>query len=191
MSGATLTVEVPVAGTLENLARLKSALTEPRDLLAQLGEYLLGSTKDRFKAQTDPQGQHWRALSPRYLAAKKRNRDKILTASGLLRDQMAFQIEADAVLVGSNLKYAGIHQFGGTFEIPPRSQHVFRKANSRSGRVRRLFAKKDAEGSVAQRVTLPAVKISIPARPYLGMSAADRSEVVERTRLFLLGQLTL
>ncbi|MFG9881714.1 phage virion morphogenesis protein [Pseudomonas aeruginosa] len=49
-------------------------------------------------AQRAPDGTPWAALSPRYQARKRRNRDKILTASGDLR-KLAGQVEGDTLLL--------------------------------------------------------------------------------------------
>ena len=87
---------------------------------------------------------------------KRRNKNRILTLNGYLRGQMTWQLVGDrTVEIGSNLPYAAVHQFGAT--IKPRAAKVL------------MFW-----GHVAKSVT-------IPARPYLGLSDEDRSEIVERT----------
>ena len=141
---------------IEHLSGLVDAINDPSPLLAELGEYGLRSTRARFKTQTAPDGTAWAALQPRYQKEKRRNKNLILTLNGYLRGQMTWQLVGDrTVEIGSNLPYAAVHQFGAT--IKPRAAKVL------------MF-----RGHVAKSVT-------IPARPYLGLSDEDRSEIVGRT----------
>ena len=95
-------------------------------------------------------------MQPWYQKEKRRNKNRILTLNGYLRGQMTWQLVGDrTVEIGSNLPYAAVHQFGAT--IKPRAAKVL------------MF-----RGHVAKSVT-------IPARPYLGLSDEDRSEIVGRT----------
>lgn len=141
---------------IEHLSGLVDAINDPSPLLAELGEYGLRSTRARFKTQTAPDGIAWAALQPWYQKEKRRNKNRILTLNGYLRGQMTWQLVGDrTVEIGSNLPYAAVHQFGAT--IKPRAAKVL------------MF-----RGHVAKSVT-------IPARPYLGLSDEDRSEIVGRT----------
>ena len=141
---------------IEHLSGLVDAINDPSPLLAELGEYGLRSTRARFKTQTAPDGTAWAALQPWYQKDKRRNKNRILTLNGYLRGQMTWQLVGDrTVEIGSNLPYAAVHQFGAT--IKPRAAKVL------------MF-----RGHVAKSVT-------IPARPYLGLSDEDRSEIVGRT----------
>ena len=141
---------------IEHLSGLVDAINDPSPLLAELGEYGLRSTRARFKTQTAPDGTAWAALQPWYQKDKRRNKNRILTLNGYLRGQMTWQLVGDrTVEIGSNLPYAAVHQFGAT--IKPRAAKVL------------IF-----RGHAAKSVT-------IPARPYLGLSDADQNELVERT----------
>ncbi|MGA0610559.1 phage virion morphogenesis protein [Caldimonas sp. KR1-144] len=185
MAGTTLIIDLDLQRAPERLEKVERLLASPGPLLAELGEYLGASTQDRFKAQVAPDGSTWQALSPRYLKRKRRNKDKILTLRGFLRGQIAYQVEgSDTVAVGTNRAYGAIHQFGGEISIAARSQNVYRRAN-KAGELSRKFAKKASKGAVAQRVTIGAHTIKMPARPFLGLSDRDRLEVRERTAEFL------
>ena len=141
---------------IEHLSGLVDAINDPSPLLAELGEYGLRSTRARFKTQTAPDGTAWAALQPWSQKEKRRNKNRILTLNGYLRGQMTWQLVGDrTVEIGSNLPYAAVHQFGAT--IKPRAAKVL------------IF-----RGHAAKSVT-------IPARPYLGLSDEDRSEIVGRT----------
>jgi phage virion morphogenesis protein len=139
-----------------SLRGLLAGVDNPAPLLAQLGEYTLRTTRDRFKTQTAPDGTAWQALVPWYKKEKSQNKNRVLTLRGFLRGQLVSQVVGGkSVEVGSNLVYAAVHQFGAT--IKPKSAKVL------------AF-----RGHVAESVT-------IPARPYLGLSEADKNELVERT----------
>ncbi len=91
-----------------------------------------------------------------------------------LRSGIHYQVTGDAkVEVGSNTKYAAIHQLGGTIEIPARQVMV--RYRSLAGRV--LFADKKHKRATERQVTIPAHQVSIPARPFLGISSADDREI--------------
>jgi len=81
------------------------------------------------------------------------------------------------------LKIAAIHEFGGTINMPARSQQIFRKINkdgdfSKSTGSR--FVKKD-KSNFASWVTIPAYTITIPARPYIRSTVDTNEEKYGRT----------
>ena len=84
MAGSTLTWNIDAHGFdatqrhLERLANMDVSALPPR-----IGEYVQRTTQERFKTQTDPQGQPWQKLKESTKAKKTRNSDKILTERGL------------------------------------------------------------------------------------------------------------
>lgn len=172
MAGTHITITVDDAQARAMLARLGEPGTQ--DLMPRLGEYLQSSTEARFKTQTAPDGTAWQPLQPRYARRKKYAKDKILTLSGYLRSGIHYQVTDDAeVQVGSNTKYAAIHQFGGAIEKPARQAAV--RYRSVAGRT--LFAGRKHKRVTERQVTIPAHQVNMPARPYLGISAADDAEI--------------
>ena len=132
MAGTHITID---ASSFSPLLRRVQAMGQfdASTLLPRLGEYLLRSTQDRFKTQTDPDGTPWAQLAPHTKKRKKYNPQKILTLRGTLRSQMRYQVlDKHSVQVGSALPYAATHQFG---------------------------------------------RGPIPARPFVGLSTADRQEI--------------
>ena len=172
MAGTRIKSTVSDAQARAMLARLGEPGTQ--DLMPRLGEYLQASTQKRFKTQIAPDDTAWQPLQPRYARRKKYAKDKILTLRGYLRGGIHYQVTGDAeVQVGSNTKYAAIHQFGGAIEKPARQATV--RYRSEAGRV--LFAGKKHQGATERQVTIPAHQVNMPARPYLGISAADDAEI--------------
>lgn len=169
MAGALLTYSFESS----DLQRLEIGLGDTAPLLAQIGEYLQDSTKDRFKVQAGPDGTPWAPLQPRYQRRKKKNKDKILTLQGYLRGYIHWQPDGtDAVQVGTNQKYGAVHQHGATMDMPARQATVHFGA----GKAKHLFVKK-ARAASSRQVSIGAHQVNIPARPYLGVSAADQTEI--------------
>lgn len=78
-----------------------------------------------------------------------------LVRSGALLDSIDYEVSGDVAEVGSSLVYAAIHQFGGTI-VPKNAEALVFRIGGR---------------------TIRAKKVEIPARPYLGLSAANRMEI--------------
>ena len=173
MAGTYIAITVDDAQAQAMLARLGEPGTD--DLMPRLGEYLQASTQKRFKTQTAPDGTAWAPLQPRYARRKKYAKDKILTLRGYLRGGIHYQVTGAAdVEVGSNTKYAAIHQLGGEIDKPERQAAV--RYRTVAGRT--LFAgRKHKRGVTERQVTIPVHFVKIPARPFLGISADDDKEI--------------
>lgn len=166
-----ITIEIDDAEVRSSLSRLAAKVADFKPALREIGEALVETTKQRFSTSTGPDGQRWDANAQvtmlAYLQGKsgafgKRDgkitgkgaayamNKKPLVATGGLRDSFRYQVEGNALLVGTNWMAsdiksgAAIHQFGG-----------------QAGRGK---------------------KVTIPARPFLGISADDRG-LIERTIL--------
>jgi phage virion morphogenesis protein len=183
MSGVTL--EFDNAAALAYIQQVADATGNPEPMLRDMGEYLLIAHDGRFKSQTAPDGTPWQALSPAYQRRKKKNQDKIMRLDGHLANTLRYQVRSGELLFGSNRPYAAIHQLGGEIQVASRSQQVFFRQDTRSGEVGNRFVKRKAS-NFAQWVTIGAYSIRIPARPFLGTSAADNAELVEIAKGYLL-----
>jgi phage virion morphogenesis protein len=151
MTGTMLVVEIDDRQFRHAMERLAARAKDMTTVLRGIGEYLVGTTQDRFKTQTAPDGTPWQPLQAWYQREKPQNADKILTLRGHLRNTLHWQVIPDELLVGSSLEYAAIHQFGGEIQ-----------------------AKKGRALSLRGRFV---TSVTIPARPYLGISPADGQEV--------------
>lgn len=126
--------------------------------LKNIGQALVQSTRKRFAREEAPDGTAWQKLNPEY--AKTKRGAKILQEQGMrggLLGTIVWQLGARQVEVGTNKVYAAIHQFGGTI-VPKRADFL---AFRLGGRL--VFAR----------------KVTIPARPFLGISAADRGKILD------------
>jgi phage gpG-like protein len=98
-------------------------------------------------------------------ASWKKNRagTSILYRSGTLARSIDYAVRGESVTVGSGIIYAAIHQFGGTITPKQAKRLVFRIGN------RTIFTK----------------KVTIPARPYLGISGENAEDILDQTARFL------
>ena len=144
MTGRRTGIAVEGAAARAGLARVAEVLESPRDAMDEIGRRLVSAALRRFESERGPDGRPW-LRSARALTEGGRT----LTDSGRLRASIAHSVAADgrAVLVGSDVAYAAIHQFG-----------------SRAGGARRRG------GGTGRRGQLP-------ARPYLGIDESDRDAI--------------
>ena len=158
------------------LGRATGKLGNTQALMESVGEALVSGTKKRFDEKKDPEGTPWK---PSRRALEKGG--KTLMHSGRLRRSIDYAATSDKVMVGSNLAYARIHQKGG--EITPK------KAKQKGGEITPKKAKKlvfkDSDGK-----TVAVDAVTIPARPYLGVSKEDMEDVKATMADFLAGVFT-
>lgn len=134
-------------------------------LLESVGEALVSGTIRRFADEEGPDGEKWKP-SGRALAQG----GKTLTDSGALEHSIDKKVfpETGMVAVGSNKKYARIHQLGGTIRPKAKKHLKFKGANG--------WATVD--------------EVDMPARPFIGVSKADMDEVRATIALFLQNSFT-
>lgn len=98
---------LPAKRALDRLSRL-----DTRRLLEILGSEAESQTRRRLSDEkTDPTGQPWDDWSDAY-ADRRPPKGGILDLDGSLIDSIAFEVEGDAFIIGSNLVYALVHQKG-------------------------------------------------------------------------------
>lgn len=143
-------------GFLRSLRRLHHDLGEEYRLLVEEG----------FEREQDPEGRPWQALAPSTVRARKGQAHPILRRSGHLSRTHLRATEQEAV-VGSNLPYAAIHQYGGEVRREARRATLhFRTYRRGRHRGRTLFARARRATS-SREVQMGPVTVRIPARPWL------------------------
>ncbi|MDR1316544.1 MAG: phage virion morphogenesis protein [Spirochaetales bacterium] len=169
MAGAQVAVDVKELNTLAGiLNRAKLPARERQALLADIGAEMESQDQARFDTQESPEGEPWKRLAQKtaaYYAEQGLSHTSLLVREGGLRDSIESQVAGSwSVLAGATAEYAAIHQFGG--EITPKS---------------------------APALYVPGYgylqKVTIPARPYLGVSEDDAGEIAGIARNFLAGRL--
>ncbi len=152
---ATIDVIFDDKAVLAAFDRLAAAGENARPLMAAIGSALADSTRLRFTSNVGPDGSPWPGLNLAYAAFRRPG--PMLVQSSALRSSVTFEAGNREVLVGSNKIYAGVHQFGAT--ITPKAAKA-------------LVFKMGAGGGIVR-----VKSVTIPARPYLGVSAEDEAEI--------------
>ena len=113
MAGATLnTVYYDNDEAIDYLRALEERVDNMTPVYRDIGEYMIGSTQDRFSDEESPDGEAWEPLSNNYRRRKKKNVDKILVLDGYMRDLLAYQANSDSMQLGTNRIQGATHQFG-------------------------------------------------------------------------------
>lgn len=155
MSGISLTLDdEEVMRALERFATLGGRKEAP---LKNIGLHLTQSTKDRFLTERSPDGEPWEPLNPLYAASKQgpgilRERGN----AGGLMGSLTYLVDGDSVEVGTNKIHATVHQLGATIRPRTADALVFSMGGE----------------------TVAAKSVTIPARPYMGISAEDQTEIL-------------
>lgn len=175
-------IEVDDRAIKQAIGAALSISKNPKPMFREIGAALVDSTKLRFKDSTAPSGQAWAPLSALTISRRRGGGKgaKPLLDTGRLRNSITMLAGNDFVEVGTNVRYAAIHQFGGAIDIAARSQQLFFR-QGKNGQVGNRFVKKK-RSNFAQWATIGAYQINIPARPFLGLSAEDRQEILEIAR---------
>lgn len=138
-----------------DFAKFKRDISQLKDLdkiglAKKIGEALVSSTQARFETQKGPDGAEW-PVSHR--AANTGG--QTLSDTGRLKNSISYHATAQGVEVGTNVKYAHVHQNGAV--IKPK------KAKYLRFRIGTTWARKKL--------------VTLPPRPFIGISDADVEEI--------------
>lgn len=161
-----MTIEYKDLEVRQKLKKLKEKIGNLRPVMKQIGEYLVLATRERWDRAEAPDGSKWTPTSE-WANEVKRAKGRIiktLVETGRLRDSITYKADSKAVLVGTNVKYAAIHQFGGS--TPPRKIVAKNK--------KALFW--PGAKHPVKSVNHPGFKI--PKREFLGVSTFDKGEII-------------
>lgn len=185
MAGGAIQIKVNDRLVKQNLADLLGRMRNKRPGLKIIGQIIRTSVVRNFEKGGRP--QKWKPLKKATLAQKKGN--KILINKGFdggLLGSINVKATESSVSVGTNKKYAAIHQIGGTIKHPAHERIIhFKtfKAGPRKGKT--LFSKAN-KASHGMKTAVGAYNIKIPARPYLLVQDEDWPEMRAALNDFLL-----
>lgn len=158
-------LEASLAGRIERLRR-------PRPLLVALGEHLTESTRMRFRAAQAPDGTRWapntRTTIERYLAAR----------GGYSRKTGRITDKGSALAMGKVPLTGTTRQLGSQIIYQADDTELLVGSNRIQAAVQQHGAAKGSLGGGAPWG-------DIPARPFLGLSAADRAYILEEVASYL------
>ena len=143
------------------LANAAAKMKMHAPLMASIGEALVSGTIHRFEKEVSPKGKAW----PQSGRAAVEG-GKTLTDTGRLRNSIDYAATEDKVMVGSNAKYARIHQMGGDIKPKKSTKLVFPGLDGK---------------------TVAVDGVTIPARPFIGISDDDMTEAKATIQSYLAG----
>lgn len=114
--GVSVAVTTTDKGALSGLQKLAKQVQALDPALDEIGAMLVTSTQHRIENETDPEGKKWASYAPLSKRTLKKRGDnaKMLRDRADLYDSLTHSVMTKAgVRVGSNRKYARIHQLGG------------------------------------------------------------------------------
>lgn len=175
----TITVTIADADVLAALQRIRDALSDSGTtrLLNALGRDLKESTRLRFTDGQAPDGSTWQPLSPITRQLRRKGSGKPLSDTGRLKNSITMQVVGNTIEVGTNVCYAPVHQFGAMIRAQPGNPGSNR-CGQRKGARFLVFGNEKAGFARLKAV-------NIPARPFLGISAADRETIFDTIRRHL------
>lgn len=156
---SSVSVKVDVDGDIDQLISRLDRISgiDKAEMMNAIAEGLRTSTQERFRTGTAPDGSSW---EPSARASEKKRR-KTLVKSGSLKNSIRARADATGAAVGTNKIYAATHQFG--------DERTIRAKNGK-------YLKFKVGGRF---VSVPSVRVNIPARPFLGISRSDEEEIRE------------
>lgn len=184
---AEVRVEIMDGGVRAAFDRLRKGLVlggTMQPAMENIGRALKTGAQLRFRTTSGPDGKEW-AQSFR----AKTGGGQTLSLTRRLRNSITYEAQAGSVAVGTNVAYAAIHQFGGVIRakagpflaIPvtpaaraagsPRNMAGLHVAQTLKGQYMLVDAKGVTQYLLRAQVTMP-------ARPFLGVSDGDRTEIV-------------
>jgi phage virion morphogenesis protein len=154
MSGLAFRIAIEEIGAKTALDALRLSGEHLGPLLEDIGAELESSTLERFDTNIAPDGTPWK---PSLRAQATGGRTLVETST--LRDSVHYRVDGESAVEigagGAAGAYAAVHQFGATITAKGKALK-FRLASGEFVQVR---------------------SVKIPARPYLGLSAADREAI--------------
>lgn len=173
MVGTSISIEVESDEVVRAFGVLAALMSDLTPVMDAIGSAMEASVDRRFETGLGPYGIPW---LPSERAVEENG--MTLVESARLRNSISHLASATDVVVGTNVIYAGIHQFGGTIRREARTQTIYRRYDARTGEISRRFVKK-GRSNFAQDVAVGAVSIAMPARPFLGFDDGDWIAVQE------------
>ena len=156
---SSVSVKVDVDGDIDQLISRLDRISgiDKAGVMNAIAEGLRTSTQERFRTGTAPDGSRWEPSA----RASGKKQGKTLVQSGGMKNSIRAKADESGAAVGTNKIYAATHQFG--------DERTIRAKNG-----------KYLKFKIGDRfVSVPSVRVSIPARPFLGVSQSDDEDIRE------------
>lgn len=107
-----MSVTIEIDGAIQLMEDMGERSRDLSPVLDVIAQDLLTFTDDAFEGSRGPAGKAWEPLKDATVKARRRGSSKPLIDTGTLRGSITAVPGALGILVGTNLPYAGVHQFG-------------------------------------------------------------------------------
>ncbi|WP_064616383.1 phage virion morphogenesis protein [Streptobacillus moniliformis] len=147
-------------------------------IMKKIETKVMATVQLRFEKETDPNGKKWKPIKRVHKSLKKGSswwtKGKILRDSGNLIKSINSSIDKNTLTVGTNLKYARIHNEGGEIKIAEHSRLSGKRKQIR------FYTKLQKYKRVTQKVKSFTIKdrtINMPKRQFLGFGNKLKKDI--------------
>lgn len=170
---ARFVIDIDISAWKDAVERMEGATADLRPALKNIGMVLMASVGKQFRAEGQRFGRRWADLQPK----TRMRRLKGGRGANILRDKGAlyqsivtpgaqgniYDLQPTSLVIGSNLIYANVHQFGATIRRKTRRARLAEAALKKPLRISDRFRVRLQERAKERGSVLTV----IPARPYL------------------------
>lgn len=164
MAGASFTVTLEKVALDRHLAQLQRKLGSLTPIFDEIGGMLVTSTNQRFETQAAPDGQAWKPHTATTLLLRAqggiRGTRVVFRKDGGLTVRARKTIDAAKLLILTGALQKSITHRATSSQVQVGTNRVYAAIHQFGGRAGR------------------GKKVDIPARPYLGLSDADRNAIL-------------
>lgn len=172
MTGVSITIDT--VNLRASLHKLQGRMGNLQPLFDGIGQAVVSETLERFGKEEAPDGSKWQK-------SERAKRDGRLTLTGRpgghLRSSINPHARPDGVVVGTNMIYAAIHQFGfnGTQSVPAHERRILQAFGKPLDKPRTVQVKAHSR------------RMNLVARPFLGIGANEQAAIEDEIMTHLEG----
>jgi phage virion morphogenesis protein len=173
---ALLTIEIKDAGVTRSLEALRRRMGNLRPVLKVIGEELVESTKRRFETGKAPDGTPWAANKPSTVKAYLKER------GGSFKDEKLGILtkRGDKLAAGKRPLIGATRQLSSQINYRLDGQALLVGSS-------RIYARTQQFGAKRREYQGVAPWGDVPARPFLGISPADREMIAQEVSDYISG----
>ncbi len=180
MTGVKINVKIEDAELKKTLSDIQGRIQNLKPAMEIIGTFVRNSIQKNFELGGRP--TPWK---PSQRALK--TGDKTLIKGKFLMNSFTIDAKQDSVEVGTNKKYAAIHQFGGPINHPARQRTMFFKKFKSGERKGLTRFSKESKAGYGMKVPGKAYTINMPARPFMMVQEGDWTDITTAVSKYLTG----
>lgn len=173
-----LKVTVEVGPVKDYLDEVQASLRMPGRAMAAVALRMLKMQKQHFIEERDSTGKKWQRLAPSTIRHRRNKPGPFgmakLRDTGRLWGSLTQAHTPTEAIVGTNVKYAAVHQFG------------FQRSGVRPIPVRESF--RSRAGERVEIVRPARIRVNIPKREYLYLNDKERKTITDFLAEFFFGE---